>query len=141
MKPNRKRRRCYWCRATGATLTNDHVVPLGFGGSDDDANQVRACDPCNQERGQIVGAYLNLFTAAQAGHPEKSQRRCAAHLAAMRPLVEKWGALERLRMGGRSVSDRLGTAAHPFPATPCRRAGTMEAACEEARRVAETRAA
>lgn len=129
---NRRRKtklRCFWCHVTNKPLTRDHVVPLGFGGDDSAANIVRACEACNQERGRIVHAALNVFRSAS--HPDKSKRKALNALLALRPLMEKWGRIEREHLNGRSVSDKLGTPAHPFPAKPVGRAldhGLLKAA-------------
>lgn len=52
------RRDNYTCRYCGATapdvkLTVDHVVPQALGGSDDPANLVAACEPCNNGKTSV----------------------------------------------------------------------------------------
>lgn len=46
--------RCFYCghEFPLEELTRDHVVPRCEGGSDDLANQVPACQPCNQAKGR-----------------------------------------------------------------------------------------
>lgn len=39
--------RCYYCHTTELPLTVDHVIPQALGGTDDPANLVAACSPCN----------------------------------------------------------------------------------------------
>ena len=38
---------CYYCRATDAPLTIDHVLPAVLGGTDDPSNLVACCKDCN----------------------------------------------------------------------------------------------
>jgi hypothetical protein len=42
---------CTYCHREGVPLTRDHVVPLSRGGTNDAANVVDACDPCNGFKG------------------------------------------------------------------------------------------
>lgn len=56
--------RCRWCSAElerergdgGRPPELDHVVPRAAGGTDDLANLVAACRPCNRSRGKRPGA-------------------------------------------------------------------------------------
>lgn len=45
---NRDRWTCHWCSAFAKTV--DHVVPKAEGGTDQPANLVAACGPCNSAR-------------------------------------------------------------------------------------------
>lgn len=44
---------CHWCseRLTFKKSTIDHLIPLCIGGTNDIANLVIACQPCNTKRG------------------------------------------------------------------------------------------
>lgn len=42
---------CRYCGERGVRLEADHVVPVSKGGSDDPANLVTACFPCNRSKG------------------------------------------------------------------------------------------
>lgn len=41
---------CQHCRVAQAT-TVDHIIPKASGGTDDDANLLASCAPCNQRKG------------------------------------------------------------------------------------------
>lgn len=41
---------CAYCGERGGRLECDHVVPVSRGGSNDDANLVTACMPCNRSK-------------------------------------------------------------------------------------------
>lgn len=72
---------CRYCGATApdAPLTVDHVIPQTLGGSDEPANLVTACQPCNAGKSSIapdaamvedVDAASLLFAKAAAGAAE-----------------------------------------------------------------------
>lgn len=44
---------CFWCNRR-TKLTVEHVIPVCNGGDNSDSNIVRACKPCNVERGHIT---------------------------------------------------------------------------------------
>jgi 5-methylcytosine-specific restriction endonuclease McrA len=41
---------CHWCGGTATTA--DHIIEVDRGGTNDLANLVPACNPCNSRRGQ-----------------------------------------------------------------------------------------
>lgn len=47
--------KCQYCGATPvqAALVVDHVVPVAEGGTNDPANLISACEPCNQGKGAV----------------------------------------------------------------------------------------
>lgn len=62
-RKQRKRRRrilerdnwtCHYCGAQA--VTEDHLIPLTKGGSEDDSNLVAACGPCNFSKGSKTAA-------------------------------------------------------------------------------------
>lgn len=137
-KSNRHKKRCFWCHVRDCPLTNDHVVPLAFGGKESDDNVRRACWDCNQERGRIVHAATTIFRAARGNYPERSQRKAREWWESLKESVAKWCALEHSRLGGRSVSDKLGSAEYPFLIVPTKRRSSRDV-LDAARKVAESR--
>lgn len=45
---------CQYCGAQGVPLECDHVFPISKGGSNEDANLVAACVPCNRSKGAMT---------------------------------------------------------------------------------------
>jgi 5-methylcytosine-specific restriction endonuclease McrA len=65
--------KCAYCDQSGHDFHRDHLVPLAAGGSNDIANIVPACAPCNLSKGARSGAELLRWIA---------ERRTAASRAA-----------------------------------------------------------
>lgn len=74
--------RCHWCmRMTGQRhgleQSLDHIIPRVEGGTDDLANMVIACIPCNNARGSTPAASWTVYVDHQArqGVPRFAARR------------------------------------------------------------------
>jgi hypothetical protein len=106
-----KVRVCFWCRRQ-TRLTDDHLRPKAFGGSDRYTNLVRACRACNAARGLITGAYIQVYRAHAQN--EKTKKAAAKALAKLKPEIDKWVALETELLGW-SPTAELGTSRCPFP--------------------------
>ena len=96
------KRQCFWCLHYFWKLTDDHVVPIGVGGSRSHENVVRACESCNTRRGVFVGMYVQYIHALRSRHTprgaasvakmiKRGQRLWAAHA--------RWVSLEQKRLG------------------------------------------
>jgi hypothetical protein len=71
---------CRYCGATApkAALTVDHVVPVTLGGSDEPANLVTACEPCNAGKSSASpDASLVAGVSAEALHWGQAVRDAA----------------------------------------------------------------
>lgn len=69
---------CVYCGVglTGATLTIDHVIPTGRGGTNDRHNKAPACAPCNQEKGMLT-AHEYLQVRGNRGELKAAKRQAA----------------------------------------------------------------
>lgn len=89
-------------------------MPLSFGGFHR-YNTVRACRPCNQERGMLAGLKINLFVAMH----RTDARAVTIQIRAIRKMkdnaetFEKWRKIELDRYGD-SITEKLGTDEYPF---------------------------
>lgn len=67
--------RCQFCGRTTAQLkprdclTRDHLVPLSRGGTNEWANVVTACSPCNTRKGNHLPAECGMFPLTPPGEP------------------------------------------------------------------------
>lgn len=98
------RRDSYTCRYCGGTapdvkLTVDHVIPVALGGSDEPANLVTACGPCNGGKASIapdspivedVDATALLFAKAIDRVAEKRKAEMADAQAAVDFFYDHW---------------------------------------------------
>lgn len=82
---------CVYCHATGGQgqrvlITIDHVVPVHFGGGDDAANLVTACDLCNWMKGIYpLDLWAQLAERLGYGDAAMIERRVRAALARKLP--------------------------------------------------------
>lgn len=110
---------CFWCDAV-ASLTRDHVVPIGAGGPKHGANVVPACRVCQRERAALVSQYAvarDLRTAAPKLSEKHLRRRVAKQRRKQdlkRSLLAKWVALETERWGS-SPSGDMDLSLPPLP--------------------------
>ena len=71
----RDRYRCQYCGRTAAelrpreSLTRDHLIPLSRGGSNDWANVVTACGPCNTRKANHLPAEIGMHPMHQPVEP------------------------------------------------------------------------
>lgn len=97
------RGQCFWCGESfgEARLTDDHVVPLGTGGRNEPRNIVRACEPCNGERGQLVSMHLTLIRLSKRTDRKRAElvKRMSKKLGRWQDLQRKWRDIERERLG------------------------------------------
>ena len=61
---------CFYCKKIFIidSLTIEHLVPLSYGGTNDDSNITVACRPCNYQMGRItffIKKYLNAIKYSQ----------------------------------------------------------------------------
>jgi len=67
--------RCQYCGRFGAelklreSLTRDHVIPLSRGGTNDWANVVTACSPCNTRKSNRLPAEIDMFPITTPAEP------------------------------------------------------------------------
>lgn len=79
--------RCRYCglKAEAAELRVDHVIPVALGGSDEPANLVTACEPCNTGKSSVpAGAPLVEGVAADALRWARAMEQVAEIRAAER---------------------------------------------------------
>lgn len=96
--------RCKYCGATAlsSALSLDHVVPHSKGGSDDPANLVTACVPCNGGKSDVP---LEQSQLAPAADPAAIR----AHAAQVREFLAAARELDEARQGWREfVAERWG---------------------------------
>lgn len=110
--------KCFWCDSIGP-LTRDHVVPLGVGGSDWYDNIVRACGPCQRERGLFVSLFKEAQKLRREFHkerdPEKAVEQFERYCKAVwkqrhtqrkyRLLLFQWIRTEKARWGRSPTSE------------------------------------
>lgn len=67
--------RCQYCGRFAAelklreSLTRDHVIPLSRGGTNDWANVVTACSPCNTRKSNRLPAEIDMFPITTPAEP------------------------------------------------------------------------
>lgn len=110
--------RCLWCGGYFHDLTRDHVVPQWAKGSDDPANIVPACKPCNQDRGQVV-EFATMASRAREGRlgPERVARLRVVFETEVRDRLALWADKEEAVLGF-SPSLQLDLSLPPEPEPP-----------------------
>jgi hypothetical protein len=84
---------CYYCRATDAPLTIDHVLPVALGGTDEPSNLVAACKDCNAGKSS---SSPDAATVAQVSD-DAARWAAAMKLAAERLNASKAAASEQTK--------------------------------------------
>ncbi len=101
--------RCTYCGATSLStrLHVDHVEPASRGGSDDPANLVTACAPCNLGKSDVRLEDVTRTADASGGDPQEHADQVRAYLAAQRDVeAAKDEVLEFLAERYTAASDR-----------------------------------
>jgi len=97
----RRSHRCVWCGARDGD-SREHVVPKCFSRQ---TIVLRACVPCNAERGEVAGAYALLCDFLDRDKPWHTDRHRLRRTvegtdwAKILTLQEKWEGVEAKRLG------------------------------------------
>jgi hypothetical protein len=77
--------RCHYCGATpvGALLQVDHVIPRAEGGTDDPANLITACTPCNSGKSSVSLDESRLPAGPDADSLRERSEQVRSYLAAL----------------------------------------------------------
>lgn len=86
---------CYYCRATDAPLTIDHVLPTVLGGDDDPSNLVAACKDCNAGKSSsspdaATVAQVSDDAARWAAAMKRAAELMATNKAAVAEQLQPW---------------------------------------------------
>ena len=102
-------RKCAYCGKGKRHLQVEHIIPKAKGGSDSPNNLTMACLPCNQKKGNLVGAELEREQGKAFAEKVKSAKRKSkkglSDAAAVNTI--RWKLVETLQATGLPVA--LGT--------------------------------
>lgn len=100
------KRKCAYCGKGERRLQVEHIIPKAKGGSDSPNNLTMACRPCNQKKGNLVGAALEREQGPAFAEKVKSAARKSkkglSDAAAVNTI--RWKLVETLQATGLPVS-------------------------------------
>lgn len=109
------KRKCAYCAKDKVRLEVEHIVPKAKGGSSRPDNLTMACRPCNQKKGNLVGAELEAKLGSEFAKKVKAAKRTSkkglSDAAAVNTI--RWKLFETLKaIGMPVVSGTGGKTAH-----------------------------